>query len=229
MQRLLEYSAGRPQQCLTFSAQAGGTVAASDLLQFLGQPASLLPSLVDALDVGRGNWISTRLRWDARNATSGSAQKQAVTAQTVPKAADVCDRTPARAAKGAGAHPIAAGDPWCMQPGCVATSTTAGQSCQACHANFVDIAWGQNVRAGGSASRTKLKGADTRQGQGNKLGKAKLGTKAKFGLTKSKSGAPKKAKLGLTGSKSGSMKGKAKLAGSKGKAHKKAAQPLGGT
>ena len=182
MQQLLDHSASRPHQSLAFSAQAGGTRPASELLSLLGQPASLLPQLVEQLEVGRRSWISTRLRWGSgRNATSGSPEKQEVTAQTAAKPVDVCDGAPARTAKGIGAHPVTASDPWCMQPGCVATSTATGQACQACAASFVDIAWGQNVRAGGAGSRLKSKASDTRQGQGSKSNKLAKLAKGKQG------------------------------------------------
>ena len=189
MQQLLNHSANRPHQSLAFSAQAGGPRAASELLSFLGQPASLLPRLEDALEAGRRSWISARLRWGSgRNATSGSPEKQEVTAQTAAKPVDVCDGAPVGTAKGIGAHPVTARDPWCMQPGCVAASTATGQACQACAASFVDIAWGQNVRAGGAGGRLKAKASDTRQvGQGGKPNKlAKLAKGKQGGKTKAK-------------------------------------------
>ena len=187
MQQLLDHSASRPHQSLAFSAQASGSRPASELLDFLGQPASLLPQLLEVLEVGRRSWISTRLRWGSgRNATSETHERQELTAQTAAKAVDVCDGAPVRTAKGIGVHPVTASDPWCMQPGCVATSMAASQPCQACAATFVDIAWGQNIRAGRAGSRLKSKASDTRQGQGsksNKLAKGKQGGKTK---TKSK-------------------------------------------
>ena len=183
MQRLLDHSASRPGQCLVFSAQADGPRPASELLSFLGQPASLLPQLLEALEVGRRSWISSRLRWaSGRNATSDSSEKQAITAQTAAKPVDACAKAPVRTAKGIGTHPVSAGDPWCMQPGCVATNMATGQQCQTCAASIVDIAWGQNVRAGGAGSRLKSKASDTRQGHGsksNKLAKGKQGGKTK--------------------------------------------------
>lgn len=189
MQQLLNHSANRPRQSLAFSAQAGGPRAASELLSFLGQPASLLPRLEDALEAGRRSWISARLRWGSgRNATSGSLEKQQVAAQTAARPVDVCDGAPVRTAEGIGAHPVTASDPWCMQPGCVAASTATGQACQACAASFVDIAWGQNVRAGGAGGRLKAKASDTRQvGQGGKPNKlAKLAKGKQGGKTKAK-------------------------------------------
>ena len=189
MQQLLNHSANRPHQSLAFSAQAGGPRAASELLSFLGQPASLLPRLEDALEAGRRSWISARLRWGSgRNATSGSPEKQQVGAQTAARPVDVCDGAPVRTAEGIGAHPVTASDPWCMQPGCVAASTATGQACQACAASFVDIAWGQNVRAGGAGGRLKPKASDTRQGgQGGKPNKlAKLAKGKQGGKTKAK-------------------------------------------
>ena len=221
MQRLVQFTADRPQQALLLSPQRWATAddsGATELLRFLGQPTSHSAELGRAFLAGSRAFLSARLRRDGeRNATGLEATAAGVEAfVAAARPVDVCQGSLVHSAAGTQPEgPVVAADPWCVQSGCARAAAGQRVSCRSCPAGLVDLSWGAGagmraLAAGGGGSAGSKAGAGGKGGgksskggggKAMKLG-AKQGSKAKQGGSKLKHGS-KGSRMGTKSARTG--------------------------